>query len=285
MKYFIQALVLSLLVFQVFAETAPSEYVGRDACRSCHEKQDALWQGSHHDLAMQHANNETVLGDFSNTVFSYAGISSKFYKHDDKFMVRTDGADGKLSAFEIKYTFGVTPLQQYLVELDGGRMQALSIAWDTREKSAGGQRWFHLYPDEKINYKDELHWTRPSFNWNGMCAECHSTNLQKNYDSKSDTFTTSWSEINVSCEACHGPASNHLLWADKKSGWANFKENKGLTALFDERKDVHWAINQKTGNALRDRKRNSDKEIEVCAQCHSRRSLISDNYQPGKSFA
>ena len=177
MKYFIRMLALSLLVSQVFAETTQSEYVGRDACRSCHEKQDALWQRSHHDLAMQHANDETVLGDFSNTAFSYGDITSKFYKHDDKFMVRTDGADGKLSDYEIKYTFGVTPLQQYLVELDGGRMQALSIAWDSRDKSAGGQRWFHLYPEVKNTHTDALHWTRPSFNWNGKCAECPSTNL------------------------------------------------------------------------------------------------------------
>ena len=97
-------------------------------------------------------------------------------------MVRTDGPDGKLHDYEIKYTFGVMPLQQYLVELDNGRIQSLLIAWDAREKPAGGQRWFHLYPDEEIDYEDELHWTGPSFNWNSMCAECHSTNLQKNYD-------------------------------------------------------------------------------------------------------
>jgi tetratricopeptide (TPR) repeat protein len=276
-----------LLVIATQASIAgnPVGYVGRDACKSCHVKQDKLWQGSHHDLAMQHVNEDSVLGDFSNTVFSYAGITSKFYKKDKKFMVRTDGPDGKLHDYEIKYTFGVTPLQQYLIELEAGRLQALSIAWDSREKSAGGQRWFHLYPDEKITYKDELHWTRPSFNWNGMCAECHSTNLQKNYDSKTGIFKTSWSEINVSCEACHGPASNHLTWAGKKSGWETFKDNKGLAVLLDERKDVHWALNKKTGSALRSQPGTTEKEIEVCAQCHSRRSAITDNYQPGKSFA
>jgi tetratricopeptide (TPR) repeat protein len=284
MKYFLQVLLLSLLVPQVYAETTQSEYVGREACRGCHAKQDKLWQGSHHDLAMQHADDKTVLGDFSDTVFNYAGNASKFYKQNNKYMVRTDGSDGELDEYEIKYTFGVTPLQQYLIELDGGRLQALSIAWDSREKSVGGQRWFHLYPDEEINYKDELHWTRPSFNWNGMCAECHSTNLQKNYNSKADSFKTNWSEIDVSCEACHGPASDHLKWSKKQHGWKDI-DNKGLPVLFDERKDIHWRIDLKTGSALRNRSRNTNKEIEVCAQCHSRRSAISDNYQPGQPFA
>ncbi len=117
-----------------------------------------------------------------------------------------------------------------------------------------------------------------------MCAECHSTDLQKKYDSQSDTFDTSWSEIDVSCEACHGPASEHVKWSEKKQGWKEIK-NKGLNVVFDERKDVHWALDPKTGNALRSQPRDTEKEIEVCAQCHSRRSAISDDYQPGESFS
>ena len=266
------------------SEKIDAAHVGIDACNECHAEQVKLWQGSHHDLAMQHATDKTVLADFSNTQFTYAGITSTFYKKNNKFMVRTDGADGKLQDYEIRYVFGVTPLQQYLVELDKGRLQALTIAWDARPKAEGGQRWFHTYPNEEITYKDELHWTRTNFNWNGMCAECHSTNLQKNYDSASDTFKTSWSEIDVSCEACHGPASNHISWAKKETGWESFNNNKGLSVLFDERRGVHWKINPETGNAQRSTERATEKEIQVCAQCHSRRSVISSDYSPGKPF-
>lgn len=134
MKMFVQIIILLLSSIQVDAANDSASYVGRETCKSCHVEQDNLWQGSHHDLAMQHADDETVLGDFSNITFSYDGITSKFYKHDDKFMVQTDGPDGKLHDYEIQYTFGVTPLQQYLIELDDGKLQALSIAWDTRKK-------------------------------------------------------------------------------------------------------------------------------------------------------
>ncbi len=265
-------------------EKTDAEYIGIDACVECHAEQVQLWRGSHHDLAMQHATDKTVLADFSNTQFNYAGITSTFYKKNNKFMARTDGPDGKLHDYEIKYVFGVTPLQQYLVELDNGRLQALTIAWDTRPKAEGGQRWFHLYPDGEITYKDELHWTRTNFNWNGMCAECHSTNLKKNYDSASDIFSTSWSEIDVSCEACHGPSSKHIGWAKKKPGWELFNNSKGLNVLFDERKGVHWKIDPETGNAQRSSERTTEKEIQVCALCHSRRSVIAIDYSPGKSF-
>ncbi len=283
-RYMVKTPFLFCLLLLCCNNLQAAEYVGRESCTDCHTEQVSLWQGSHHDLAMQHADDESVLGNFSDVTFSYAGVDSKFYKKNKKFMVRTDGADGKLHDYEIKYTFGVIPLQQYLIEFEDGRMQALSIAWDSREESEGGQRWFHLYPNEKITYKDELHWTRVSFNWNGMCAECHSTDLQKKYDSQSDTFDTSWSEIDVSCEACHGPASEHVKWSEKKQGWKEIK-NKGLNLLFDERKGVHWALDPKTGNALRSQPRDTEKEIEVCAQCHSRRSAIYENYQPGNPFS
>ncbi len=114
--------------------------------------------------------------------FTYAGTTSTFSKRDGRFRVRTDGPDGALADFDVKYTFGVYPLQQYLIEFPDGRVQALSIAWDARPKKEGGQRWFHLYPTERVTHDDELHWTRPAQNWNYMCADCHSTGLQKNYE-------------------------------------------------------------------------------------------------------
>ncbi len=195
---------------------SPPQFVGRVACAGCHAGQDKLWQGSHHDLAMQEANAQTVLGDFNDAEFKKDGVVSRFFRRDGKFIVNTDGPDGKLADFEVKYTFGVTPLQQYLLELPGGRLQALSISWDSRPQGQGGQRWFHLYPHERIDHTDELHWTKLSQNWNYMCAECHSTNLQKNYDQATHTYKTTWSEIDVACEACHGPGSRHVAWADTK---------------------------------------------------------------------
>lgn len=262
-------------------KTAP-QYVGLPACAQCHAEQVTQWSGSHHDQAMQSANHKTMLGDFDNARFSHFGVTSSFYKRDNTYWVRTEGPDGELQDYQIKYTFGVHPLQQYLVEFPGGRLQALSLAWDSRHKAKGGQRWFHLYPHEKIPHDDELHWTKRSYNWNTMCAECHSTHLQKNYDPVTRTFSTTWSEIDVSCEACHGPGSQHVDWAQRKPGWEKLKTNKGLVLTLDERNGVHWKINPQTGNASRSEIRRSDKEIEMCARCHARRSPISRYYVHGE---
>lgn len=260
-----------------------ASYVGGKACISCHAAETKDWTGSHHDLAMQVASDQAVLGDFNQAHFTYSGtgITSTFFKRDGKFFVNTDGADGRLTDFQIQYTFGVTPLQQYLIELPGGKLQALSIAWDSRTKEAGGQRWFHLYPSEKVNYKDVLHWTRRSQNWNFMCAECHSTDLHKNYDPATQRYHTTWKDINVSCEACHGPGSSHLAWAKHAPGWEKI-QGKGLEVLFDERRRVYWSTDLISGKVSRSAARITDKEIETCARCHSRRSQLSEDFVHGR---
>lgn len=265
-----------------YRDSTSLNFVGAQVCAECHKPEYELWLGSHHDLAMREADDGTVLGDFDNTEFDYFGLKSEFYKSGDKFMVRTDGPDGRLRDYEIQYTFGVYPLQQYLVEFPDGRLQALGIAWDSRPREDGGQRWFHIYPDEKITYKDTVHWTGLDQNWNFMCAECHSTNLKRNYDLETDTFRTAWSEINVSCEACHGPGSEHVKWAERKNS-VEFP-NKGLLVSFDGRKDVTWKIDGDSGNAVRSKPLESHTEMEVCSRCHSRRSAVSYDYIYGNNL-
>ena len=260
------------------------QYVGSKACGSCHEKQASEWQKSQHHDAMAPANEQTVLGNFNNAKFSYAGLTSTFFKRDGKFFANTEGRDGKLTDYEIKYTFGIAPLQQYLVEFPDGRIQALLTAWDARPKKDGGQRWFHLYPNERITHGDELHWTGPAQNWNFMCADCHSTGLRKNYDPIANRFQTQWSEINVGCEACHGPGSNHLTRVNAKGTAASGYSAKGLSARLDERQGIVWTPNPVTGNAVRSKPRAADQEIEVCAQCHARRGQIAEGYEAGKPF-
>src|SRR5271165_629168 len=218
---------------------AGASFVGASTCASCHGQENAAWQNSQHAKAMQRATAASVLGDFDNARFKYDGIVSTFFRRDGKFFVNIDGADGKLADFEILYTFGLYPLQQYLVAFQDGRMQALSIAWDARPKSAGGGRWYHLYPRDHITYKDPLHWTRLNQNWNWMCADCHTTKLDRNYDAAANTYATTWKEMDVACEACHGPGSSHVAWASHAPGSQNLA-NQGLVVALDERRGVTW---------------------------------------------
>jgi len=230
---------------------AEATFVGRAACARCHEKATLAWTGSHHDMAMTEATEATVRGDFSGVAFEGDGMRARFFREAGKFLIETDGPDGTTAVFEVAYTFGWDPLQQYLVRFPGGRMQAFSLAWDVP-----GKRWFFLYPGQRIPRTDWLHWTRNAQNWNGMCAECHSTNLVKGFDPKTDSYRTTWSEVDVSCEACHGPGSRHVAWAE-------------VPPMGRARLDTAGLVMRTSGITNREL-------VELCAPCHSRRTELGD---------
>lgn len=237
-----------------------ARFVGNKTCVNCHKAEYNDWKNSHHAKAMMVANSKSVVGDFNNKELRRNGQTHRMYKKGNAFFVSTDGEDGKMKEYQIKYTFGFTPIQQYLVSIGKGKLQTLALTWDDIKKE-----WFYMsdevYKGQSVNHENWLHWTNQSQNWNGMCAECHSTNLKKNYDFKKDVYKTTWSEINVSCEACHGPASKHLEWTkDKEEEVANLGFVKNL--------------NPKSNAAF----------VDNCARCHSRRSVFEDFHYSGESI-
>ena len=228
-----------------------TDFIGSLKCAECHKAEYDRWRGSHHDLAMDEANDATVLGNFDDAVFEYFGVTSRFYRQDGRFMVHTQGPGGQMGDFEIKYTFGAYPLQQYLIPFAGGRLQCLPITWNVQKK-----RWYHQHPDAPVQPSDWLYWTNAGQNWNGMCAECHSTNLKKNFDLATNSYQTTWSEIDVSCEACHGPGSAHVKWAEMPEMARPVADNFRLAV--------------KTSGI------NSRDQVELCAPCHARRAILGD---------
>jgi predicted CXXCH cytochrome family protein len=243
-----------------------ASFAGSEACAACHAEAFSLWQQSHHRHAMEAADAGSVLGDFRDATFDYFGTTSRFFTRDGQYFVHTDNARGVMETFRIAYTFGYHPLQQYLVEFPDGRMQALGLAWDSRTRAEGGQRWFALYGDRKVTHEDPLHWTGALQNWNSQCAACHSTGIVKGYRREDNRYDTRWKEISVGCEACHGPGSRHVEWANG----ARRQGDKGLTA--DLRKAWESTVGarpvaQPAGAAM-------SAQMQACAACHSRRSEL-----------
>ena len=265
-------------------QAAPA-FVGAQACASCHADALAQWAISDHHEAMQVANSSTVKGDFSGARFTYNGVESSFTSDGGRYRVRTDGPDGRLADFDVKYVFGFRPLQQYLLEMPGGRYQALSLSWDSRTQAQGGQRWFHSYQGEQIDHRDVLHWTALSQNWNYTCAECHSTNLQKNYRAETKTYATTWSEINVSCEACHGPGSAHVAWGARDATTRTADPSKGLVFSMRDTSGGTWTVPAGELIAKRTAPLSSRAEVETCASCHARRGQSWLDYQYGQPLA
>lgn len=292
-------------------DISQANFVGSASCIECHRNQVDSHAGSHHALAMQPANDKTVLADFSDVQVEHHGIRSRMFRDGERFMVHTEGPDGLMHDYQVTYVFGLTPLQQYMVEFPSPnpianqatestnnsasksdttsvsviagpslpRIQVLPVCWDTKAK-----RWFQLDPPDvkdKLDPHDDLHWSGIGQRWNNMCAECHSTNYQKNFtpatfgklsdhspstvnqaDSKIGEYRSTFSEINVACEACHGPASVHVQLAKQKSpGW-----------------------NRERGYGVANLKASAEAQIQSCAPCHARRGLVFPDFKAGDNY-
>ncbi len=267
-------LILTIGLVHCSVVLANNAFVGSQQCKSCHQQAYQKWQQSHHFKAMQAATAASVIGDFNNAVFTYNGLNHRFRQRNGEYFVITDNAKGQMQEYKIAYTFGFEPLQQYLIAMPDGRYQVLSICWDARPKSEGGQRWFHLYPEESgspapIGHEHPLHWSGYFQNWNSRCASCHSTDLQKNYDVKTNTFNTQFSEVNVACEACHGPGYNHIDWAQ------NTPRTDSDTQITSLRDRGEWRFKSSGPIAHRVDTQQPQQQNEACAACHSLRTPLN----------
>lgn len=261
---------IALLLLFTHLSFAEPHFVGASQCQQCHQQEYQDWQASHHFKAMQVADKNTVLGDFSDLNVGFHGIKSRLYKKGDQFLIDTANEKGETQTYPIKYTFGFHPLQQYLVETSGGHLQALNIAWDSRSKEDGGQRWYHLQSEEDISPEHPFFWTGHYQNWNSRCAECHVTNYDKGFDPKSLSYQSSWSDANVACEACHGPGSDHLKLAmsDELNG-----QNTGFTRRKPEPLRWRFLENQPIAHPSGE---TSQDHINMCGSCHSRRMQLDE---------
>jgi tetratricopeptide (TPR) repeat protein len=245
------------------AASGDPDYVGSDACADCHREEFDRWRGSQHQRAMQVASAQTVAGDFGGTRFQAPGVEATFTREGDRYLVRTEGASGTLETFPVAYTFGVFPLQQYLVPFPGGRLQALPVAWDTRPAAEGGQRWLDLQAEERadapIRPSDPLHWTGRNLTWNHMCADCHSTAVRKRFTLATRSYATTWTEVHVGCEACHGPGAAHISWAQAGGRGGPAFGFVGLRGTFAS----------------------AAEELATCGRCHARRSVVQEGFTAG----
>ncbi len=232
-----------------------STFIGSMSCKSCHESAFQKWEGSHHDLAMQTADSSSVLANFNQQTFTSHGVTSTFTSNGNTYYVNTQGPDGAYHDYKIEYTFGVTPLQQYIVKFPDGAYQCLQTAWDINKNV-----WFDLQPDLDIKHDEWIHWSHGGMRWNTMCADCHSTDVKKNFDIKTETYNTTFSEINAGCESCHGPSSSHVA----------FYQNENASG--------------KPSKLYMDASLSSQELVEKCARCHSRRSQITNNFDYDEGF-
>ncbi|MBC7183590.1 MAG: hypothetical protein H5U30_08490, partial [Marinobacter sp.] len=261
-NYFLSLITGCLLVL-VGTEIALADASG---CTDCHAQQVEQWSRSQHAVAMAPVSADTVLGDFDSGEFKDVELGASFRRDGDSYAIHVK-EDGETLVWQVKYTFGVYPLQQYLVETGNGRLQAFNIAWDARSASAGGQRWFRLDEPGQNHPGDPMHWTGVYQNWNNQCADCHSTGLERNYDVESDSYDTRWQQVSVGCSACHESGKEHAQAARSRESLAPGIELAAMGA---------WLVSQGKHPPRHQGPDSSSKQVVSCGRCHSLRTSLTD---------
>ena len=283
-------------------------------CQACHASQAHDWQQSHHAKAMQLPDRQTVLAPFAGEVAVYDGLSARFSKAVESAPVEEQDQTGSVkntlvhpkkedpSAFvialedagrpeaggvyQVRYTFGFSPLQQYLIEKAPGQIQVAPFAFDTRPESLGGQQWYHL--DEKLGETrhPRLDWDQPLQSWNGMCADCHSTGVKRGFDPERNLFSTSFTGVAVECTACHVP---HALASGPSGEFSDESAGlmRGTAATREEVGDSlggRWVLGPTDRIAAWVGEPRSEQSMEQCYACHALRAPLRDGVELGEPF-
>jgi predicted CXXCH cytochrome family protein len=250
-----------------------ADFVGSAACAPCHQAQSSAYDRSHHAKALTVPNPELIKARFDGAHFdSKLGGETQFKVRDGHPLVTTPTAGGKLATYPIAYVSGVWPLEQYVVATERGKLQSLGVVWDSRAAAQGGAKWFHVYGAAGVAPGDSLFFSAAAQSWNHICADCHSTALERRYDVATDAFDTRWAELSVGCEACHGPGAEHVRTA-----------TAGHAAPFAAKlsRSEPWLPSATGSPAPRVQ---TGSEVEVCAPCHSRRTPLKEGFLASDPF-
>lgn len=230
-------------------------YAGSASCRQCHQEEYRLWSSSHHGLAQRLPDPKVDDAAFDpSRTLHQANQTTAVRKTGAGYEILATGLNGTQELFRVEGVLGVSPLRQFLVNFPGGRRQALAESYDPRSNE-----WFNVFGSENRQPGEWGHWTGRGMNWNSMCAGCHNTRVQKNYNEKTDSFDTEMAERGVGCEACHGPMRAHTEWQREfaKSG----KKDPTLGKLPAAR------------------------VVDNCGFCHARRGDLTGDFKPGDAFS
>ena len=229
-------------------------YAGSDSCRACHQSEFDRWSTSHHGLAERPVDLAKDRSAFDPPrTFHHGSRTSQALLSNQTPEVITDDRSGSQSPQKILRVIGVDPLRQFLVAGEGGRLQALELAYDPNRN-----QWFDVYGNEDRHPGEWGHWTGRGMTWNTMCAACHNTRVRKNYDPATDTYHTAMAQMSVSCESCHGPMASHVQWEKKYSA--------------------------KGGKDPNPHPLSSAQMVDTCGSCHARRGDLTGDFKPGDSF-
>jgi len=196
------SLTMALSIFFLLVVASPvlprswqegATYVGSRKCKECHLEIYMGWKTTFHPYKFQPATPLTVIGDFTrNNRLMVNGKPTLMFKKGNQYFITTQGPQGTEHTYKVNYVIGQFWKQMYVTRLPRGELRVLPVMWIVETQS----------------WKRAKNWIKRPYQY--ACSGCHNTGTQINYHAKTKTYHTTWSDMGVACEACHGPGSKHI---------------------------------------------------------------------------
>lgn len=246
-------------------------YAGAGACSRCHAGVHQEWSGSGHAKTMQRASAQNVKGDFTRGTVVLRGAPYAVQYRDQRFYITESELSGRPWEHEVEYTLGGRRFQHYLATLPDGQIVVLPPTWDI-----GRKEW--VLARDIGNPEEGSGGTTPL--WNKTCGSCHASQVAKNFDLENLRYGTTWTDLGVNCEACHGPGAEHVALARKaggRSGEAGGTVARAASLDAGTREEIRQKI-------VNPKKLDAAHSTMICAQCHSLRDVYAAGFKAGDDY-
>ena len=233
-------------------ETGGYGYVSSNECRSCHPQQYATWHDSYHRTMTKPATPEYVFGDFANVELRDGPLHLRVSREGEQFFVA-----------QLQAAVGGTPAQvvdkRPLALVTGSHH--MQVYWyETGKSRMLGQLPFVFMKDTQRWIPRRHAFLRPpdqpganeGGRWNTSCIACHTTHGRPRADAQGG-LDTRVAELGIACEACHGPAYQHV------------RDNASPLARYQ----AHLSSAERDEQIVNPRKLDHRKASEICSQCHA----------------
>ena len=211
----------------------------------------------------------TIAGDFTaGTRFTDHDRSYTLGMKDGKPFMTVAFGSAPPQTFPIDYTLGAKRYQGYLSMLPDGQIYVLPAFWHIATKRWIDWKEITPIPDGAHNLKQI---------WNANCFNCHGTNIVQGYDIGAKAYRSTWTEMGIGCEACHGPGREHVAtmaqWEKdpaSKPAYDNSSKNRQLS-------DILKIFSTRSSEPRR--------IYDTCAYCHGNKTNVFTGFKGGDRYA
>jgi predicted CXXCH cytochrome family protein len=265
------ALAASFPRAQTPAAAPKQTYLGSQSCQRCHRSSYDTWRRTLHVQMTKPIAEATVEGDFGvaaeaghgvvPVTLSQGGRGYTMERRDGRYFVTVSKGRGPAEKFEVHYTLGARRFQGYLSKLADGRIYVLPVFWHNEAKRWVDWKEITPVPDDPDHDLRQI--------WNVTCVNCHATNLAKNFDPATKTYATTWTEMGIGCEACHGPGAAHVATI---SEW---EQNPSARPADPTPADLQiFSPSRATPRQV----------FDTCGYCHGNKNNVFFGFKPGNRY-